>query len=126
MRAPAGASFVPFTRVSSLRKPAPASSRHPYSRNTARLGQEGTLIMPFELGELGPISGFKELAVLYDSQDIRAVLEHVRLSRLFDYGYMPQGITAVAVIVGDGDYAAIFVTDSSRPYSAQAIFCRVE
>lgn len=48
--------------------------------------------------------------VMYDTQDIESVLGYVGLSHL------KHEITAVAVVVSDGDYSAVWLTESNRPY----------
>jgi hypothetical protein len=56
-------------------------------------------------------------ASIYDSQDIEAALESV--------GASTEGITGVHVLVGEGEYTEIWVTDDCAPYRYVAEFWRV-
>ena len=54
--------------------------------------------------------------LVLDSQDIAAVLESI--------GSKETDITGAVVVVGDGDYSAVWLTDSSRPYHVNALYWR--
>jgi hypothetical protein len=49
-----------------------------------------------------------------DWNDILGVKEY--------WGLNPDGMTGIIYRVGDGDYEEVYVTESSRPYSLDAIY----
>ena len=51
------------------------------------------------------------------SQDIAAVLNSI--------GSNETDITGAVVVVGDGEYSEVWLTDSSRPYHVNALYWRV-
>ena len=51
------------------------------------------------------------------SQDIAAVLEHI--------GSDEPDITGAVVVIDGGDYSAVWLTDSNRPYHVNALYWRV-
>ena len=55
--------------------------------------------------------------LVLDSQDIAAVLESI--------GGTETDITGAVVVVGDGDYLEVWLTDSNRPYHVNALYWRV-
>ena len=55
--------------------------------------------------------------LLLDSQDIVAVLESI--------GYDEPDITGAVVVVGDGEYSEVWLTDASRPWLVDALYWRV-
>ena len=65
-----------------------------------------------DLVELQNIDG----QLLTDSQDITAVLESI--------GCTESDISGAVVVVDDGDYSAVWLTDSSRPYHVNALYWR--
>ena len=54
--------------------------------------------------------------LVLDSQDIAAVLESI--------GSTETDITGAVVVVGDGDYLGVWLTDSNRPYHVNALYWR--
>ena len=54
--------------------------------------------------------------LVLDSQDIAAVLESI--------GSNETDITGAVVQLVDGDYSAVWLTDSSRPYHVNALYWR--
>jgi hypothetical protein len=54
---------------------------------------------------------------IYDSQEIRAVLEAV--------GVIAEDMTGLHVLMGDGEYTEVWVTDDCAPYRDSAAFWRV-
>ena len=65
------------------------------------------------LVELQNIAG----QLVLDSQDIADTLESI--------GFTEPDISGVVVVVGDGDYKHVYVTDSARPYHVNALYWRV-
>lgn len=59
----------------------------------------------------------RDVELLTDSQDIEAAADHLGLPR-----DQAASITAMAVIVADGDYSHAWATESSRPFDRQALF----
>ena len=55
--------------------------------------------------------------LLLDSQDIAAALESI--------GYDEPDITGAVVVVGDGEYSEVWLTDASRPWLVDALYWRV-
>ena len=68
------------------------------------------------MGDLVALQGIEGDLVLL-SQDIAAVLNSI--------GSNETDITGAVVVVGDGEYSEVWLTDSSRPYHVNALYWRV-
>lgn len=55
-----------------------------------------------------------EFQLLTDSQDLNDLYRY--------FPVIPDDFTGAIVSVGDGDYSEVYVTESSRPYSLDAIY----
>ncbi len=58
-----------------------------------------------------------EFVYVSDSQDLESLHHSIPA--------LPDGMTAAFVLIEDGDYAEVWVTESSRPYSVNAIYERI-
>lgn len=62
--------------------------------------------------------------LLLNSQDISQALEHVKK---FPPAWTPNDVTGCMVLVGEGEYLEVWVTESRRPYNNSAQFekCKI-
>ena len=62
--------------------------------------------------------GFRtEHTYVSDSQDLESLHHNLPVC--------PDGMTGAFIAVEDGDYAEVWVTESSRPYSVNAVYERI-
>ncbi len=59
----------------------------------------------------------EQYTAVWDSQDVQAVCESVGLS-----ADDTENITAAMVIIGDGEYVKIWLSESNRPYDLTAVY----
>lgn len=66
----------------------------------------------------------KEAEMLFDSQDIEFVLEQEPY--IFRRFFEKEEITAIAIIVKDGEYTHVWASDSSRPWDINADYVEIK
>ena len=71
------------------------------------------------MNEVRPASEItgEDFVYLSDSQDLESLHHSIPVC--------PDGMTGALVRIGDGDYAEVWVTESSRPYSVNAMYERI-
>jgi hypothetical protein len=69
-----------------------------------------------EVRKAGDITG-DDYVYVTDSQDLESLHHNLPVC--------PDGMTGALVATEDGDYTEVWVTESSRPYSVNAIYERI-
>lgn len=79
-----------------------------------------------QIGEYVKVGAMADMVVCWNTQDIEAVLDSGEVLRgAAAHDILPEMVTAVATVAGEGKYAQVYLCESSRPYAAGAEFVRV-